>query len=130
MSDSATPTSRRGLGIVMVVGFGALLVLTLTTPALPSTAPVLASAGILSGLAMCVRSRWTNLIEACAAVLIGVVFVGAGIVGLVTDGTGIVTSLFLAALGVVCLIAAVLRVRAHRSGQRTTDGGAADLSVD
>ena len=65
-----------------------------------------------------------------AAVLIGVVFVGAGIVGLVTDGTGIVTSLFLAALGVVCLIAAVLRVRAHRSGQRTTDGGAADLSVD
>lgn len=130
MSDSSTPTSRRGLGVVMVVGFGALLVLTLTTPTLPSTALVLASAGILSGLAMCVRSRWTNLIEACAAVLVGVVFLGAGIVGLVTDGTGIATSLFLAALGVGCLVAAVLRVRAHRGGERQAEGFTDDPPVE
>ena len=110
---------RRGLGVVLVVGFGALLTFALLTPGLPVTVPVLASAGILTGLAMRVRSRWAHLIDACAAALIGVVFLSAGILGLVAAEGGVVTSLLLTALGAGCCVAAVLRMRAHRRLGRT-----------
>ena len=114
MNGAGGVTPRRGLGVVLVVGFGALLIFALVSPGLPITVPILASAGILSGLAMSVRSRWAHVIDACAAALIGVVFLAAGILRLLATPDGILSSLLMTALGAGCCVAAVLRVRAHR----------------
>ncbi|WP_353114017.1 hypothetical protein [Microbacterium sp.] len=115
MSDvsPAPPRRRLGIGVTVALGFATILVVALCAPSdPPPTLLPLSSAGILYGLAMCVRGRTAPLIEACAAALIGAVFLVSGVIALVLSPGGIVTSLVMIALGVGCGVGAFLHVRA------------------
>lgn len=108
----ALPRRRLGMGVAVTLGFAAILIVALCAPSEPPpTLLPLSSAGILYGLAMCVRGRTAPLIEACAAALIGVVFLVSGVIALLLSPGGIVTSLVMIVLGVGCGVGAFLHVR-------------------